>query len=47
MTRTRLRLAAVVIFCPVLCPLAFIAGASLGMGLAIFEILFQPTESTQ
>jgi len=34
MTRTRLRLAAVVIFCPVLC-------------LAIFEILFQPTESTK
>ena len=47
MTRTRLRLAAIVIFCPVLCPLAFIAGAAMGVALAISEILFQPTESTK
>lgn len=33
----RLRLAAVIIFCPVLCPIAFLAGAIIGAGLAISE----------
>lgn len=30
-----------------LCPLAFLVSVAIGVSLVIFEILFQPTESTQ